>query len=134
VGLQRLLTLYAVGSLAGALTVGAYWGLSKVAQGGLSFLAADITMQTFYAPMVWGGLWAFLYIIPLNISWFWKGIIFSLMPAFTALSLKSGGFDALDEFLTFHAVTRHDVLLVLVIYLVCWGLVTGWMTRDGAAA
>ena len=126
---NRVLILYALGSVGGALTVLAYWGLSQLAGGNLSFLSASLDIDDFYAPMVWGGVWAFLYLLPINVKMVWKGLIFSLFPAMTHLSLKKGGLTDALSFIDLNILSRHDVLVTILIYLVFWGLFTAHMGK-----
>jgi uncharacterized membrane protein (GlpM family) len=123
---QRLLTLYGVGSLGGALTVLAYWALAEGVNG-LPFVSFKPGMEAFYAPMVWGGIWALLYILPLTINNTVKGLIFSLFPAFTHLALTSGGFGRFLDGISVNIVVNHKSLVVVLVYAVFWGLVTSYI-------
>ncbi len=130
---QRLFILYGVGSLGGALTVVAYWLLAETANG-LPFISFKPELATFYAPMVWGGIWAFLYVLPLHFNALVKGVVFSVFPALTHLALSSGGLSKLVDFASVNMIINHKSLVVILIYALCWGVVTtNVASRNGAA-
>ncbi|MBI1363098.1 MAG: hypothetical protein GC134_03860 [Proteobacteria bacterium] len=129
---QRMMILYGVGSLGGALTVLAYWALAQSANG-LPFVSFKPELASFYEPMVWGGLWGFLYLLPFNVSPLIKGVIFSIFPALTHLAMSSGGLEKLMDYASLNMVVNHKTLVVLLIYALFWGVVTSYMSpRQGA--
>lgn len=127
---NRIALLYGIGSLMGAVTVTADWFVREMMGGGLALLSFQPGIDNYYMPMVWGGVWALLYIFPLNsLSWVWRGIIFGFAPALTHLSLKSGGVNQAIDFLSPDRFLRHDTLIVIIVYIIFWGLSTSYLSR-----
>jgi len=130
---QRMMFLYGVGSLMAALAITVNWGARELMGGGLAVMSVQPDIAAYYMPMVWGGLWALAFILPINfVSWIPKGLILGVAPALTHLSLKSGGFDRVFEFLAPDRFLRHDTLLVVLIFCVVWGLGVSYFAKSGA--
>ena len=75
-----------LGGLANSLVVWLFGALSVTAALGVS-LAPDLTPGWLYPRLVWGGLWAVLFVLPIleRSSWWARGLAFSLGP--TAVQL-----------------------------------------------
>ena len=131
---NRFAFLFGLGSLAAALTVLANWGIRETIGGGLALVTARPTLTTFYEPMVWGGIWGLLYLIPIsNVKWFWKGMIFGLLPGLCTQWLRSGGLgEDIFKILAPDRLLRHDALLTMLAYVLVWGLVTAYCARQRA--
>ena len=124
--------LYGVGSLMAAIAIAVNWGLRELMGGGIAVVSVQPDMASYYMPMVWGGVWALAFVLPINIlSWIPKGLILGVGPALTYLSLKGGGFDRILEFLTPDRFLRHDTLLVVLVFCLVWGLGVSYFARSG---
>lgn len=129
--LSRLTYLYGIGTIGGALALTAQWILKEVAGGGLALLTTQPKIESFYMPMVWGGIWALLYLLPIKIKPLWQALIFFWAPAFTFMALRGGNAGKVQEFFTPDRLLRQDMLLVLLVYFICWGLVTSTLANRG---
>lgn len=130
---QRMMFLYGVGSLMAAVAISVNWGVRELMGGGLAVVSVQPDMAAYYMPMVWGGIWALAFILPIHfLSWVPKGLILGIAPALTYLSLKSGGLDRILEFLTPDRFLRHDTLLVVLIFSVVWGVGVSHFAKSGA--
>ena len=119
----RMMYLYGVGSFMAAAAIAANWFIREMMGGGIAVVSVQPDMASYYMPMVFGGICAWLFILPINmLNWVHKGLIFGLVPALTYLSLRSGGFDKILEFLTPDRFLRHDTLLVVLVFCLVWGL------------
>jgi hypothetical protein len=127
VNLQKLSLIFAAGCFGGLVKA-----LVAVASAGIGInTALGVTMLPslsafwVYQHMVWGGLWAFLFLIPLKGSYYYRGAVFSLGQTLVQLALifpKMGkGFLGL-EFGIFTPV------LVLVFGII-WGLAAGFWLK-----
>lgn len=128
--LLRIFLLYGIGSAMGAVATVANWLLREFLGGGLAIVTTQPGLQDYYMPMVWGGICALLFVLPLNfVSWIGRGIVIGLVPGLVNLSLKAGGLDRLIDFLSPDRFLRHDTLIVLLIYMFIWGLGTSYMVN-----
>ena len=125
--LQKLSLIFTAGCFGGLVK-----GLVAVASAGIGLNTAlgvsmlpSLSAFWVYQHMVWGGLWAFLFLIPLKGSYYYRGAVFSLGQTLVQLALifpKMGkGFLGL-EFGIFTPV------LVLVFGIV-WGLAAGFWLK-----
>lgn len=128
---ERIAFLYGVGTVGGALAITAQWILKELAGGGLALTTTQPKLDAYYMPMVWGGLWALLYLIPMRIKPIYKALIFFWAPALTYMALRSGGWSKVQELIMPDRLLRQDMLLVLIVYFVFWGLLTSKLaTRE----
>ena len=119
----RFMYLYGLGSLMAAVAITVNWLVREMMGGGLAVVSVQPDLSSYYMPMVWGGVWAFVFMLPVSmLSWRGKGLLYGIGPALTYLSLRSGGFDKILEFLTPDRFLRHDTLLVVLVFSVVWGL------------
>lgn len=126
--LLRIFLLYGIGSAMGAVATAVNWLVREFLGGGLAVVAAQPGLDDYYMPMVWGGIWGLLFLLPINfVSWIGRGIVLGLVPGLTYLSLKAGGFDRLIDFISPDRFLRHDTLIVLLVYMFVWGLGTSYM-------
>jgi hypothetical protein len=78
---KNLSLIFAAGALGGLLKGLAAWGCGAVGLNALlgSQMAPALTAMWIYQHLVWGGLWAFLFLLPLRgLSYVSLGIIYSL--------------------------------------------------------
>jgi len=132
---QRMMYLYGLGSLMAAAAITVNWFIREMMGGGIAVVSVQPDMASYYMPMVWGGVWAIAFVLPLNMmSWVVKGLLIGIGPALTYLSLKSGGFDKIIEFLTPDRFLRHDTLLVVLVFCLVWGLGVSYFARKHGQA
>lgn len=122
--LNKLYTPFAVGALGGAFATFAFWLLGATKLAGFAIIMPNLSVDNFYGPIFWGGLCGFLYLLPLQWKMLYKGLAFSIVPAFIFLSLEQGGLGEITKFLDLTMLTRQDVFLTLMVYFVAWGFVT----------
>jgi len=128
--------------LAIAFAAGAFGGLANslalwlMGIGGITALlgvkvAPALTPGWLYPRLVWGGIWGFLFVLPLlaKRGWMVRGAAFSLGPTLVQL------------FVVFPIKTPHGVLglglgtlmpLVVVTVNLVWGLAAAWLYRSTA--
>lgn len=93
-------------------------------------IAPALTPSFLYPRIVWGGLWGFLFLLPLLKSrWFTRGLLFSLGPTVTQL------------FIIFPYKTHHGLMgielglwtpLFVVIFNIVWGIIAAlWLRWTG---
>lgn len=128
---DRVAYLYGIGTLGGALALTSQWILKELAGGGLALVTTQPKLENFYMPMVWGGFWALLYLLPVRIAPMWQAVVYFWAPALTFMALRSGGWTKVQELITPDRLLRQDALLVLVVYFVCWGLLTSKLANRG---
>ena len=119
---SKLAINYFIGSFGAAICVVAFYLIDQTKFTGFTVLTANLNFESFYAPVFWGGICGFLYLIPLKISSFIKSIVFSLPPAFIYLSLERGGLSSIVDYIQPEILFRQDVFMVLIIYIFCWGV------------
>ena len=136
--LQLNFIYYGLGSLGGFLAVLGFWFASAVIDD-WNFGAYNLSIESFYVPMVWGGLFALLYNMPFRTDWWVKGSFFSLFPAFAHLILMSDGIKAQ----AYSAITgasfssidlgkllsEQESWMWIGCYFIFWGLLTSKIIR-----
>lgn len=128
--LLKVFLLYGIGSAMGAAATAVNWLVREFLGGGLAIVSTQPGLNDYYMPMVWGGIWGVLFLLPINIvSWVGKGIVLGIVPGLTYLSLKAGGFDRLVDFISPDRFLRHDTLIVLLVYMFVWGLGTSYLAN-----
>lgn len=82
--LRNLSVAVVGGAIGGAATTLFVWLLGKLSVGGMlgsTLPAIPIDLAFIYRALVWGGIWGILFILPvLRRHWFWRGLLFSLLP------------------------------------------------------
>jgi hypothetical protein len=129
----RLSALFAAGCLGGLATVLTLWlfGILGISAALGVALAPPLTPPMIYSFMIWGGIWGFVFLLPLgSLNMFARGLLLSLAPTIVQLlvvfPMKMGvGVLGLD-------LGTLTPLLVLIFNGV-WGLVAAWwLTRQEA--
>ena len=124
--LQRISLAFAAGSL-GVLISGVFvWGfgaLGITAALGVK-IAPAFTPAWLYQRLVWGGLWGWLFLLPVTgLSYPVRGLLYSLGPSLVQL-LVVFPFQAHKGFLGLQLGYLTPVFILF--YNVVWGLTTGW--------
>lgn len=125
--LQKLSLIFAAGCFGGLVK-----GLVAVASAKIGInTALGVTMLPSLSPlwvyqhMVWGGLWAFLFLIPLKGSYYYRGAVFSLgqtiVQLFVILPQMGKGLLGLQ----FGALTP----VLILVFGIIWGLATGFWLK-----
>ena len=127
--LDKLYTPFAVGALGGAFATFAFWLLGATKLAGFAILMPNLNIDNFYEPMFWGGLTGLLYTLPLQWKMLYKGLAFSVVPAFVHLSHAS--LSQMAKYLDLSMLLRHDVFLTLMVYFIAWGFVTQHLIKRG---
>ena len=126
--LAKIFVLYGIGSVMGAAATLVNWLVREFMGGGLSSLAGQPGLQAYYMPMVWGGVFGLLFLLPLNlVSWIGRGIILGIIPGLAQLALKSGGIHRIVDLMSPDVFMRHDTLVVMLVYMFVWGLGTSFL-------
>lgn len=129
--LDKLYTPFSVGALGGAFATFGFWVLGATNLAGFAIVMPSLSVDDFYAPMFWGGVSGLLYLLPLKWKMLYKGLAFSLLPAFIYLSIQQGGLSELKDFLDLTTLTRKDVFLTLMVYFMAWGVTTQYLIKKG---
>lgn len=123
--LQNISLTFAAGCLGGLLNSLFVWffGASGLA-GALGVqLAPAFTPPWLYQRLVWGGIWGWLFLLPLGLSYPLRGLVFSLGPSLVAL-LVVLPFQAHKGFFGWQLGCLTPVLVLF--YNAVWGLAAGW--------
>lgn len=129
ISLSRILYLYGVGSLGGFCAVLLQWLVRQLAGTNIAFMTSTLNLDALYGPMVWGGIWAQLYLVPLHTNTMWKAALFFWGPAFTYLGLYGGGFTGVGRILAPDNFMRQEIFILLAIYFVAWGILTSILAK-----
>jgi hypothetical protein len=127
--LDRAAVSWAAGALGGFATAVALWAAGAwhlTGHLGVSF-APSLTPAWLYSRIVWGGLWGFLFMLPIARGRWWvRGIILSLAPS------------AVQLLWVFPHETRAGMLglglgmatpVVVLAANAVWGLTAAWLLR-----
>ena len=116
----------ALGGLANSLAVWAFGALGIMAAFGVS-AAPALTPGWLYPRLVWGGIWGFLFLLPvLGRSWWLRGLVFGLGPS------------AAQFLIVFPMKTDKGLLglglgaampLFVLLFNSIWGLVAAWWLK-----
>ncbi len=88
-------------------------------------MAPSLTLFWVYQHVIWGGIWAFLFLIPLKGSYYFRGAVFSLGQTLVQLLVIFPKMGKGLLGLQFGAFTPVLVLLFGII----WGLATGFWLK-----
>ncbi len=119
----------ALGGIANSLTLWLLGELGVTHALGVS-IAPSLSPVWLYPRIVWGGLWGFLFVLPLSMGWVRRGLLLGLAPSLVQLlvvfPVKAGkGYLGLE----FGTLTPLIVLCVNAV----WGVVaSGWVRATRA--
>lgn len=88
-------------------------------------LAPSLTLGWLYPYLVWGGIWAMLFLLPWRNAWFTRGLLLSLPPLLVQFFLMFPRSGAGVAGLGLGALTP----LVVFAVFATWGVVTSFMLR-----
>jgi len=119
----------ALGGLANGLVVWLFGELGVTEFLGVS-ISPSLSASWLYPRVVWGGLWGFLFTLPLSSGWFARGLFLSLGPSlaqlFVVFPLK------VDKGILGLELGLLTPILVLFFNAV-WGIVASWWIRGTRA-
>ena len=115
----------AFGALVNSVAVWAAGAYGLTARLGVA-VAPALTASWLYPRLVWGGLWGFLFLLPLRGSWWLRGLVVSLAPSAFQLLWVFPQMTAHGLFgLRLGALTPAVVLAANAV----WGLAAAWLLR-----
>jgi hypothetical protein len=125
---RSLSLFFAAGALGGLVSSLALWLFGELGLDhtlGVS-IAPELRSAWLYPRLVWGGLWGFVFVLPVQLGWLARGLVLSLAPS-------------LVQLLVIFPLRAHKGVLGLelglltpVVVLLCnalWGLVASWWIR-----
>lgn len=128
ISLKELSIAFTAGALGALIITLLMWlevkyGLANSLSINLPNLSGQALVLKIYKMVAWGGIWAFLLLLPLLKSkWFLRGIIFSLAPSivtFLYFAPKSGiGYFGIDA--------GYLMPLNILILNAIWGIIAAW--------
>tara|TARA_B100000609_G_C17082184_1_gene364707 strand:+ start:233 stop:628 length:396 start_codon:yes stop_codon:yes gene_type:complete len=126
--LSRLSVAYVVGSLAAAAAVATKFALVEIFSKWAFLSSPDL--EDFYEPMLWGGVAGLLFLLPIKISYFWRGILYGLGLALFIL-FRSPAWEAynITGQPVFDYLTRDASLTTFALYIGIWGMITAMSLR-----
>ena len=86
-------------------------------------LAPAFTAPWLYQRLVWGGIWGWLFLLPMGLSYPMRGLLYSLGP-FCVASLVVLPYQAHKGMLGLQL--GHLTPVFVLFYNAVWGLVAGW--------
>lgn len=115
-----------LGGLTNSIVVWAMGTLGVTAALGVKIVPA-LTLPWLYPRIVWGGIWGFLFVITIpGLSWWMRGLVFSLAPSLVVLLVIFPKYPLAGEFgLGLGTLTPAFVLVLNAV----WGLVAAWWLR-----
>jgi hypothetical protein len=126
--LERAAVSFAAGAFGGLLNSVAVWAAGQYGLTGRLGVAVApaLTAGWLYPRVVWGGLWGFLFLLPLRGSWWLRGLLASLAPSIFALLYVLPYLTGHGLFgLRLGALTPAFVLAANAV----WGLAAAWLLR-----
>ena len=116
-----------LGGLANSIVVWASGTLGITAALGVK-IAPALTLPWLYPRIVWGGIWGFLFIISIpGLSWWMRGLVFSLGPSLVVMLVLFPRNPLVGEFgLGLGTLTPAFVL----VFNAVWGLVAAWWLKQ----
>lgn len=129
---MRLCFIYGCGAISSALTVGVFWLLGKLVSG-WGFMLRDLSFESFYGPMFWGGVSAFGLMLPLRrvprgVQISICAVIAALFHIFMIHNWLNMRFFTL--FNTTSLLQKTELSLILT-YIVVWGGCLALISRRG---
>jgi len=127
--MKKLSLVFAAGALGGVANSLAVWfaghaGLTAAL--GVK-IAPALTSALLYPRVVWGGLWGFLFLLPLMKSkWFTRGLVFSLGPTLVQLFIVFP-YKAHKGFMGFELGLLTP--LCVVVFNIIWGITAALWLR-----
>ena len=126
--LDRAAVNFAAGAFGGLVNSVAVWtagAYGLTARLGVA-IAPALTAGWLYPRLVWGGLWGFLFLLPLRGSWWLRGLVVSLAPSAFQLLWVFPQMTAHGLFgLRLGVLTPAFVLAANAV----WGLAAAWLLR-----
>jgi hypothetical protein len=119
----------AIGGVVNSLVVWVFGELGITQALGVS-IAPPLSPSWLYPRVVWGGLWGFLFTLPLSMGWFNRGLVLSLGPTLVQL------------FVVFPIKANQGVLglelgvltpVFVLFFNAVWGIVASWWVRGTRA-
>jgi hypothetical protein len=119
----------AIGGLVNSLLVWVFGELGITQALGVS-ISPSLSPSWLYPRVVWGGLWGFLFTLPLSMGWFGRGLVLSLGPSLIQL------------FVVFPIKANKGVLglelgvltpVLVLFFNAVWGVVASWWVRGTRA-
>ena len=116
-----------LGGLANSIVVWASGTLGVTAALGVK-IAPALTLPWLYPRIVWGGIWGFLFVISIpGLSWWMRGLVFSLGPSLVVMLILFPRNPLVGEFgLGLGTLTPAFVL----VFNAVWGLVAAWWLKQ----
>ena len=116
-----------LGGLANSIVVWAAGTLGVTAALGVK-IAPALTLPWLYPRIVWGGIWGFLFVVSIpGLSWWMRGLVFSLGPSFVVFLVLFPRNPLVGEFgLGLGTLTPAFVL----VFNAVWGLVAAWWLKQ----
>ena len=124
--LKRLSLVFSAGSFGGLINSLAVWlaGYLKITAAAGVNIAPALTSAMIYPRIVWGGLWGFLFLLPVfQNSPLLRGIVLSLGPTLVQLLVVFPA-KAPNAFMGLHLGTLTP--LFVVIFNIVWGLAAAY--------
>ncbi len=125
--IQHIATSFSCGAFAALIACLLLWALGVYginAALGVS-LAPGLTRYWLYPQVVWGGLWALLFLLPWRNAWFARGVLLSVPPLLVQLFLV---FPRSGSGLAGLGLGTLTPLVIGVVFAV-WGCVTSLLLR-----
>ncbi len=119
--IRGLTLLFASGTFGGFLEAVSFWFFGKIGINALMGMPAPgWNPAMIYRPVVWGGIWGLIFVIPfLGNKIVWRGIILSIAPTLAAwfvfIPARTPGFHG-----------TLSMLSLIIILNAIWGIATGF--------
>ena len=127
--MKQVFFLFGVGAFTGLLQALLMWQIGRLGVTGALHIdiAPVLTIAWMYKKVVWGGLWALLFLLPMQESrYIFKGLIISLFPVIAQLFF-------IYPFLTGYGFAGLKLGLLTPFYILfvfaCWGVMTSLTIR-----
>jgi len=125
--LHRAHHCFAAGALAGFVTTILIWIASQ--SGAFLILGVplvfDLTPGWIYQRVVWGGLWGFVFLVPVFVSWpgWRRGLILGMGPAAATLLV----FNPIKDGIGLFGLGLGAMMpIIVIVFSLLWGVIAGW--------